>query len=66
MQTKDENRKLLGDLDGIDILLQQLAVSLVKLLFFKAKQTDLTSLFEVLQKAQPWFSWGAGIHGEFV
>ena len=56
MQTKDENRKLLGDLDGIDILLQQLAVSLVKLLFFKAKQTDLTSLFEVLQKAQPWFS----------
>jgi len=25
VQTQDDNRKLLGDLDGIDILLQQLA-----------------------------------------
>ena len=27
VQENDENRKLVGDLDGIDILLQQLAVS---------------------------------------
>lgn len=27
VQTQDENRKLLGDLDGIDILLRQIAVS---------------------------------------
>lgn len=26
-QDQDENRKLIGDFDGIDILLQQLAVS---------------------------------------
>ena len=27
VQNSDENRKLLGDLEGIDILLQQIAVS---------------------------------------
>ncbi len=33
MQNSDENRKVLGDLDGIDILLQQIAVREEKFFF---------------------------------
>ena len=44
LQNYDENRQMLGELEGIDILLQQLAVSVLLILSFFSMRIDVLVL----------------------
>lgn len=66
VQQTPENRLLLGDLDGIDALLQQLAVRILFVNFTRSITNISPYIFTVLQKTRSSHSGRARNDGEFI